>query len=1536
MADLDELFEALGTTMSLDGTKSAPLRLLPDIIEQYEARKHTVLMSEEEKVQVLIFGRALKQQPQSITQRAFALANPEQPVGPNDLLLLLGAIQGSLPPVPPTPSPIPSSPLNSPLSMLSPEPNTRPLDGSPAPRGTSSFLRPRTSSRASNPTRIPSPAPSSPSGSAPNSPEKKDKTKRLSFLARLSSSGSLSGDSKRMVQRDLSDLAVTVGAPYLGVKLEGPWGEDWDPEGEADKLRGATKGMGTRESIVIGVLADKTFPQIRSIDRQYKEKYDKTLLEVVESEGSLKNNSLGRTLKALILGPLSWDVELILKATDTAIKPNEHLITELLVSRPPAAISLLRSAYARRHSSNTGTPLKSARISLDEAVLSTCVGNAKLKKVYQVVLDSKWEDVAEGVNEERRKAMLGEDVDQLKVAFRAKPLNSDVVSKILLARSPEHLHAVINEYKKVSGSGKTGQTLSKAIKTALPTGQLRSIFLHAVKSAKHDLDGAWRDAKLIMKSMVGMGTKNDELSWRLVRAHWDRPRFRRIQAAFKKKYLETLVEKVHSETSGHLRHLFEGVISSAAMPEPTATPDDLVRLEALKPQSRSRGSSVSSVSSSRAGSEAGDRQESAVLEGSGELEQPPSPRSPPPPPMRDEEESELDEGQATPLVDNFRFDEPQSSDPTMPTSPSLSSLNSSTSSTSSVDSSLNSSASSLSFRRRSAPLEAGHRPASSAAGSGSQKGSNLRHSRPVAPARNRRQSGDQTGVMRPGSTEPTDLSRSGSRSPIATRSPTPSAGGSDRAMSPAGHMRRSSTSGIPRPHSRAGSNSSFSAEDHRRESSGSSTGSLRKLPSPIEISSPPSSPPSADMMGRSPPASIDTKSYHAPPISPVGDVGPVSSSPNSLAPYSYPLGSDYYAAADATPDRSGNYFSRRDPSSASNGSEQRPGSMFFGEAEGVGGYRPDSIAGFPNYNGRPGSTASGGSGDQFQAALRQIQDLSRKLKDSEERYQQSSSTFEQEHSELESRLEETRAELQTKRREEKELRNTEKEHLAGIASLEADVSKLTKQVERAREQFETMKRNYQDQCAESEKLRTLVAETRRENREAEQAAHQHGVQVQQFERDRELVQLNINKLEEDLSLARRAQDQLDEQKAENLLLKETIDRLKFDMDELRGSGRRSVFFDGTGGSSGGTSTAGSISKSLGSELQRHIGDLADEDAEEEDGTVDGSDEEVDDIVVTTHRRVKKRTFRPGEPATAPTITHVQETTVVVDADTQTDTVETSEMDVQTDLAAVATELVAAPAVETQVEAVLEPTPPKSAQEIQELLASDLGIELSALQDFIQGRKRLELPPAASTTPRSPSDVPLMSTRRANRWGSRISSRVGQAPSFLVGDALADFAKGDFLVVVDDESRENEGDLIIAADKISMMVENNEEKHKTAYTVTCDYKHGTTTGISAHDRALTALKLADQSSKPEDFSRPGHMVPLRAVEGGVLARRGHTEASVDLCKLSGLSPAGIICELVNPDDPMGGMARRDDCFAFARTWGIKMISIEQLEEYRKSL
>lgn len=194
----------------------------------------------------------------------------------------------------------------------------------------------------------------------------------------------------------------------------------------------------------------------------------------------------------------------------------------------------------------------------------------------------------------------------------------------------------------------------------------------------------------------------------------------------------------------------------------------------------------------------------------------------------------------------------------------------------------------------------------------------------------------------------------------------------------------------------------------------------------------------------------------------------------------------------------------------------------------------------------------------------------------------------------------------------------------------------------------------------------------------------------------------------------------------------------------------------------------------------------------------------------------------------------------------------------------------------------------------------------------------------------------------------------------IPEAIEAFKNGEFLIVMDDEDRENEGDLIIAAELISQekmaflvrhssgyvcvplsaeraeklelppMFANKTDKHGTNYTVTCDYGIGTTTGISAHDRALTANKLASSESKPAEFIRPGHILPLRAAPGLLKTRRGHTEAAVQLCELSNLQPAGVICELVRDQD--GLMLRLDDCIEFSNTHNIKLINIKQLVEY----
>lgn len=194
----------------------------------------------------------------------------------------------------------------------------------------------------------------------------------------------------------------------------------------------------------------------------------------------------------------------------------------------------------------------------------------------------------------------------------------------------------------------------------------------------------------------------------------------------------------------------------------------------------------------------------------------------------------------------------------------------------------------------------------------------------------------------------------------------------------------------------------------------------------------------------------------------------------------------------------------------------------------------------------------------------------------------------------------------------------------------------------------------------------------------------------------------------------------------------------------------------------------------------------------------------------------------------------------------------------------------------------------------------------------------------------------------------------------IEDALKDFKEGKFVIVVDDEDRENEGDLIIAAEKITAEKVNFMLKHArgvlcapitlsrceeldlphqvtdntsvlgTPFTVTVDKLEGCTTGVSAHDRAATILALADPASTPQTFGRPGHINPLYAQDNGVLRRSGHTEAAVDLCRLAGLYPAGALMEIMNED---GSMARMPELQKLATEWGLKIITIADLIAYR---
>jgi 3,4-dihydroxy 2-butanone 4-phosphate synthase / GTP cyclohydrolase II len=226
----------------------------------------------------------------------------------------------------------------------------------------------------------------------------------------------------------------------------------------------------------------------------------------------------------------------------------------------------------------------------------------------------------------------------------------------------------------------------------------------------------------------------------------------------------------------------------------------------------------------------------------------------------------------------------------------------------------------------------------------------------------------------------------------------------------------------------------------------------------------------------------------------------------------------------------------------------------------------------------------------------------------------------------------------------------------------------------------------------------------------------------------------------------------------------------------------------------------------------------------------------------------------------------------------------------------------------------------------------------------------------------PTTNPPTDATDATDAGELDVDRADYSAAFAtIPEAVAAISRGEIVVVVDDEDRENEGDLIMAAEAataekiaffvrhtsgvictpltgerldeldIPLMVRDNTEAQRTAFTYTVDFRHGTSTGISASDRAMTIQALIDPGTRPGDLARPGHIFPLRYSEGGVLKRAGHTEAAVDLSRMAGMYPAGVLCEIVNDD---GTMARVPDLVKFCAEHDLLLISIAELIRYRR--
>ncbi|KDE06045.1 hypothetical protein MVLG_03599 [Microbotryum lychnidis-dioicae p1A1 Lamole] len=1329
--------------------RTIPLAVLPQLIDTFEEQRGTVLLQEDEKDKL----------------RAFAAQMPEQRVGVDMLISFIAASAASASTTPADDGTNDgrhsgnvtsttevqldsdsgdtalrsSSPTSSAvaLGLLQPDPFDSIADGSPAPR------------RRADSTRTQSDTSSLPSSPLNRSAIKKKRSflaGKLSFGASPARSSTPSGldVSKASAatltaqQHELADLVAARGGTYLGVPLDGAVGS-LDVNGKVESIRTAIRSQAIgRDKELATTLSSLTWPQIRAIDRAYEKKFGATLLDYVSTSKGLKGE-LEYALRGLIMGPLNFDVHLLSRALEGSTT-NTSLLIDLLVARPPSDVALLRAAYRFRSSAANATPATTASIgsrhkTLDAAVLASATSNTKLKKAWEIVLQAKWEDTDEEGNSvlspEQRKELLNNDLDMLKVGLR-KGGNSDFVTKIILARSPAHVHALALEYR--SHPQSLSQSIKQVYSTAAPA--LAKLLLHAVENGKNDDEGpgVWRDAKSLEAAIKGPGARNDMFAWRLVRLHWNRPRFALVQKAYTKKYKKPLLERVLAETTpaSAFRDAVRGVISSASLAEPESTAEDERRLAALASKHNSN-SLPEEVSKALGGAESSGISSSSPteLEGTGELSNPPSPRANSPEAERiASPDGALSRSSSPTAPRGFKIP-PSASEPIL----SLVAEGHSTSS--------------LSYIQRTTPLEPlGHRPGSSARGSLDSSTNSVRHARPIAPSRRRRPSEDlnkstsSSGSLEARSPNESGL-RSGSLSPASlARSPTPTT------MLEGTSFVRS-----------------------RNRSSTPTDGSERSLSR--RSSTTPSERPLSPSMTSPPVSTIDTTSYYSAPISPIRHEDEHEPSVISMR---------FFGEAPGSPETPLSYRVQRDASSASSSSgPSRPGSIFQVEGMGLGGdFQLADLHDASPFTGRNDPQTTQG---MWQYAT----ELSKKHKELEDRLSTSASSYEEQINELEGRLEEMRTELVAKRREEKDLRSNERQHLQQISALEGEVAKMTKALEKARESYDSMKRNYLDQCEEAEKLRSLVAETRRENRAAEETAHAQSLQAQQLERDREILQGAISRLEADLRLASQAQDTLDAQKQENLVLKETIDRLRFDLEEMQSSNRKSGFLEGGMSGSPDRGSMNSMSRSLGKELARNLAQeamAARMEAEKDSGESDEAEDsdEVNETVVTTHRTIhKKKTKKRSGTLTGPGpfVQRLQQSIVLAEIETQTDLTEVRAMDVQTDLSGAQVRLVAAPLIDQEVSVTPPPraaTPPLTDGELRAKFAEELGIDLLDFDRALESTKK------GTVTTSSPRQaVTLLARehfgpRRAGRYLSRMGTKAAiQAPQLFI-NVFPGFAK----------------------------------------------------------------------------------------------------------------------------------------------------------------
>jgi len=314
----------------------------------------------------------------------------------------------------------------------------------------------------------------------------------------------------------------------------------YDPSADAEAIRKATKGFGTNDALLISTLVSQSALRMSAISQFFMGKYGKEMTEVLDSETS---GYYKMGIRGLAVGPLKWDVELLEEAISGA-GTNEAALTEILLGRSNADLTLLKNAY---------------RFHLNRDLIQDVRGelSAKTERMFVMALGANKPDDAIPVNH----ANVDRDVEALYKAGQGK-VGTDQVTfcEIIINRSHPHLVAVIDKYSRKYKS------LTKIIKSEF-SGHMRSGLLYIVEGAKpkRDTRGIWRDAKLIDKAMVGLGTKDKELVWRIVRAHWETGRMDAIKQAYKQRTGKSLESRVASETGGTYKKLMVALLNASSV-----------------------------------------------------------------------------------------------------------------------------------------------------------------------------------------------------------------------------------------------------------------------------------------------------------------------------------------------------------------------------------------------------------------------------------------------------------------------------------------------------------------------------------------------------------------------------------------------------------------------------------------------------------------------------------------------------------------------------------------------------------------------------------------------------------------------------------------------------------------------------------------------------------------------------------------------------------------------------------------------------------